>query len=278
MKNDACTRLLQWCLPRLGMRWAGFRKVRRQVCKRIARRMAALGLADADAYRRRLEADPAEWRVLDGLCRVTISRFFRDRGVFARLGDAVLPEIAARVAARGADTVRAWCAGCASGEEAYSLNVLWRLGAAGRTAPGLSLAIVATDADGRLLERARAGTYAAGSLRDLPADWRSAAFERIEDRYRLRPAFRAGVTFRREDIRRRAPRGPFDIILCRNMAFTYLNHEWQRRILRRLVTRLAPGGALVIGGHETLPETAGLEPDPVAPGLFRRPAAAAQRE
>ena len=61
------------------MRWAGFRKVRRQVCRRIARRMEEVGCADADAYRTHLARHEEEWRVLDGLCRVTISRFYRDR-------------------------------------------------------------------------------------------------------------------------------------------------------------------------------------------------------
>jgi chemotaxis protein methyltransferase CheR len=63
---------LQWALPQLGLSWPGFRKVRRQVCKRIAARIRGLGLADPAAYRTRLEADLAEWRALGALCTVSI--------------------------------------------------------------------------------------------------------------------------------------------------------------------------------------------------------------
>ena len=81
--NDAdCIRFLQWSLPRLGLRWAGFRRVRGQVCKRLRKRLAALGLNDLSDYRALLAADAAEWRQLDGLCRVSISRFYRDQGVW----------------------------------------------------------------------------------------------------------------------------------------------------------------------------------------------------
>jgi chemotaxis protein methyltransferase CheR len=66
---------LQWALPRLGLRWAGFRKVRRQVCRRLRRRLGELELADLDAYREHLEAHPEEWTVLDALIPITISRF-----------------------------------------------------------------------------------------------------------------------------------------------------------------------------------------------------------
>ncbi len=78
------------------MRWPGFRKVRRQVCKRISRRIGALGLSGEAAYRARLESNPDEWGVLASLCRVTISRFYRDRGVFDHIGDVVLPRLARR--------------------------------------------------------------------------------------------------------------------------------------------------------------------------------------
>jgi chemotaxis protein methyltransferase CheR len=90
-----CTAFLQWALPQRDLRWPGFRKVRRQVCKRLKRRIRELGLGDLAAYRSRLEADPAEWRAFDECCHITISRFFRDRGVFEVLRTYVLPDIAA---------------------------------------------------------------------------------------------------------------------------------------------------------------------------------------
>ncbi|MEJ2435110.1 MAG: hypothetical protein P8Y53_18880 [Pseudolabrys sp.] len=96
MSDMDCTAFLQWALPRLERRWPGYRKVRRQVCKRLRKRVSELGVADFSTYRSRLAADPAEWKVLDECCHITISRFFRERGMFEALRQRVLPEIAAR--------------------------------------------------------------------------------------------------------------------------------------------------------------------------------------
>ena len=82
MREEECTLFLQWALPRLDLAWPGFRKVRNQVCKRLRRRMRDLGVESYAAYREKLEADPAEWQALDSFCRITISRFCRDRGTF----------------------------------------------------------------------------------------------------------------------------------------------------------------------------------------------------
>ena len=79
MKNSKCVHFLQWSLPQLHLRWSGFRKVRRQVCKRIQRRLQELELCDISAYQSYLETYPAEWLVLDAYCRITISRFYRDQ-------------------------------------------------------------------------------------------------------------------------------------------------------------------------------------------------------
>jgi len=85
MRDADCIAFLQWALPRLDLRWQGFRKVHGQVCKRLKRRMKALGLEDIAAYRARLKADPDEWAVLDGMCHITISRFFRDSRILEAL-------------------------------------------------------------------------------------------------------------------------------------------------------------------------------------------------
>ncbi|MEE8226367.1 MAG: CheR family methyltransferase, partial [Kiloniellales bacterium] len=126
MRDEDCVRFLQWCLPPLGLRWAGYRRVRRTVCKRIERRRRELGLADAAAYRACLIADPGEWTRLDALCRISISRFYRDRAVFDHLVCDVLPNLATKAGRRADTALRCWSAGCASGEEPYSLAIAWR--------------------------------------------------------------------------------------------------------------------------------------------------------
>ncbi|MCP3102723.1 chemotaxis protein CheR [Myxococcus sp. K15C18031901] len=246
--DQDCEELLRWAAPRLRLRPEGFRRVRGQVCKRLGRRLRALGLADLAAYRARLVADDGEWAVLDALCRVTVSRFYRDASVFDVLRDDLLPAL---LAGRPG-VLRVWSAGCASGEEPYTVSVLFRLGLQPRF-PWTRLELLATDADAALLERARRGCYPRGSLRELPEAWSRKAFPDEALEPCLAEPFRQGLVFRQQDLRADMPEGPFDLVLCRNVAFTYFAPPLQHVVLGRLVRRLAPGGFLVIGAEESLP-------------------------
>jgi chemotaxis protein methyltransferase CheR len=261
---------LERALPRLGLAWPGFRRVRRQVCKRIGRRIEALRLCGPGGYERYLEAHPGEWATLDSFCRISVSRLVRDRAVFEALAARVLPDLASRALARGARQLRCWSAGCASGEEPYSLSILWKLELAHRF-PGLALAVVATDVDDDLLARARTARYQKSSLREVPRAWVDAAFTRSGASFTLRPEFRNGVELSREDIRERMPAGPFDLILCRNLVFTYFDAAGQRRTLERMLDVLRPGGALVIGLKEHLPSGADLLPYADDLGIYHKP-------
>jgi len=269
MSDAACVGFLQWALPRLGLRWAGYRRVRRLVCKRLSRRLRESGIGDLTAYRAYLEAHAQEWPVLEALCRVPISRFYRDRGVFESLERDVLPGLAARPAARERAALAIWSACCASGEEPYTLAILWRLRLSGRF-PGLDCRIVASDIDARLLERAYSGCYRASSLKALPAGLRTEAFEARAGQWCVRAAFR-GIEWLQQDIRHAMPERPFDLILCRNAVLTYFAPVAQREVMQRVLERLRPGGALVTGIHEALP--AGLEgigPWPGSRAIYRR--------
>src|SRR6516165_2722061 len=215
MSDPELVAFLQSALPHLGLRWQGYRKVRARVRKKFNEWLRELGLPDIAAYRDRLEAHPQEWADLDALCRITISRFHRDRGVFDHLRRVVLPGLAQRASERGAEAVRCWSAGCASGEEPYTLRILWERGQPAERAR-VPLRIVATDIDARLLERAREGRYPASSLKELPRELFKPAFVRDGEQFRVRDELRAGVEFRRQDIREAMPAGPFDLVLCRN--------------------------------------------------------------
>jgi chemotaxis protein methyltransferase CheR len=241
------------------MRWDGFRKVRSQVCKRIGRRVRELDLEDLATYRGYLEQHEDEWARLDFLCRVTISRFYRDRGVFEALETEVLPVLFASARECGRDVVRAWSCGCASGEEAYTLAALWRARIGDRF-PGTALEIVATDADSQMLERARRGKYTGGSIRELPDDLRLAAFAEAGEPYQIRENLHEQVIWRLQDVREEVPAGPFDLVFCRNLVLTYFDVALQREVMERVSAVLRPGGALVVGSHETLPDLgAGFE-------------------
>jgi chemotaxis protein methyltransferase CheR len=248
---------LHWALPRLRLHWPGYRKVRGTVRKRLNRRLRALNLPDLAEYRRHLEGHPAEWGVLGETCRITISRFYRDRVVLDHLHRVIMPELARLGRGRGESEMRCWSAGCASGEEPYTLKILWELGMP--EGPNhVPLRIVATDADEAVLARARAACYGVGSLKDLPLDLRDRAFTRQGDRLRVRDELREGIEFRQEDLTAQMPAGPFHLILCRNLAFTYFDERLQHEILGQMAGRLVDGGYLVVGAHEALP---GCRPD-----------------
>lgn len=267
MTDPECVQFLQWALPRLRLRWAGFRKVRRTVCKRLERRFHELEVADQAAYRAYLERHPEEWRVLDGCCAITISRFYRDRGVFEALDRDVLPALARTALALGAPTLRCWSIGCASGEEPYTVSIIWNLRRHAPQPDGLQ--IVATDVSNELLARARRGCYAWSSVRELPAPWVEKAFTRSGERYCLREEFRRPVVFLQQDVRTTAAEGPFHLILCRYLAFTYFDGSLQQEVLAVIRNRLVPGGALVIGAAEALPEPAAGFVE-WARGIYRR--------
>jgi chemotaxis protein methyltransferase CheR len=231
--------------------------------------MRELGLANTAAYRERLESDRAEWPALAALCTIPISRFYRDREVFDYLGATVLPALAEAARKRGTERLECWSAGCASGEEPYTLALQWRMTLAARF-PELGLRVLGTDVDATLLERARAACYRSSSLEDLPAAWREQAFEPRGKLFCLREAFRVGVELERQDLLGEFPQRQFDLILCRNVAFTYFSDDRARAALERLASRLRAGGALVVGVHEHLPaSSARFEPWPGCRAVFR---------
>jgi chemotaxis protein methyltransferase CheR len=269
VKDTDCISFLQWALPRLWLRWRGFRRVRNQVCKRIDRRIHTLGLGGPAAYRAYLDEHPEEWKVLDGLCTVSISRFYRDRAVFDYLGDPVLPALARSATTRTERTVRCWSAGCASGEEAYTLSLIWRQRISVQF-PLVTFTIMATDIDGYLLDRARVACYARSSLKELPQAWSNEAFIRRGGEYCLRDAWKACVEFRQQDIRHDQPPGPFNLVLCRNLAFTYFDEATQLRTAEQLAERVPATGYLVVGRHETLPSGAPFVSCAPGLGVYRR--------
>lgn len=262
VNDEAFVTFLQASLPRLNYRWQGFRRVRRQVLKRVQRRIATLGLADLAAYREYLELNAAEWSVLDGFCRISVTRFFRDRRVYEALESPVLTDLARR-----SKVLRCWSAGCAGGEEPYSLRILWDLGLQARF-PDTTFTIVATDADANALARAHAGVYRSGSLKEVPGAWRDHVFATVDNGFALVPAIKQGVTFLQQDLRSENPAGPFDLVLCRNLAFSYFDRELQSATARRLVSLLQPGGYLVAGTGESLPDGVGLTE--AMPAVYRR--------
>jgi len=227
VKNTNCIQFLQWVLPHLHMRWPGFRNVRGQVCKRITQRLSQLKLQDVVAYQHYLTLQPHEWPTLDCLSRVTIARFYRDKRVFSKLSQEVLPALAVEAQTTGENTLHCWSIGCGSG-------------------------IVATDIDPHLLKRCHKACYPPSSIKNLPDNMHNTTFTPVVDHYCLQHEYKTGVDFLKQDIRTTMPPGPFHLVLCRNLVFTYFDEELQRKILCEIQARLCPHGWLLLGVREKL--------------------------
>lgn len=249
--SNECQRFLHWALPRLGLRREGYKKVRRQVCKKIQARIGELHLSGFSAYRNYIEDNPGEWNTLDAFTRITISRFFRDFLSWQVLGDEVLPELAQN-AYKEQRALRCWSAGCASGEEAYSLALVWHHRVLGQI-PGQQIEIIATDIDEHMLQRAARACYPGGCIKDVPLPVRKQSFRKREGVYCLDRRICDMVSFLRQDIRHAMPEGPFDLVFCKNLVGMYFKREKAVELFREITGRLVMGGIILTGKHEPFP-------------------------
>lgn len=237
---------LKEACPPLELEWRTYR--RRAARRRVLERMGELGLSRYQDYLKVLQADATEAEAFPNRIRLTLSRFFREHERWAQLSEALEVLLSEEESPAG---LRAWSAGCCGGEEPYSLAILWESGFAARY-PGNRLAITATDIDGPSLRRAEEGCYDTPSLRELSPESRKEWFQRESNRWRLVEGPRRIVSFRKIDLLMDEPAGPFDLVLCRYLAFTYYRGERRRRAAARLWSALRPGGILFIGRKEGL--------------------------
>src|SRR5262249_27457152 len=154
-------------------------------------------------------------------------RFYRDRAVYDFLHETVLPTLIARARAASRPSIRIWSAGCANGEEPYTLAMMWQLGLPAINSD-MRMEIIGTDVRATVLERARVARYSMSAMKDLPASWRETAFLPDGHELLLRPVFRENVKFIRHDIRTGPPPGLFDLAMCRYLSFTYFDDTGQR--------------------------------------------------
>lgn len=240
-------------LDALGYNFEGYRRVRKGVKKRLRRHMRVLECRTIDDYLARLAASREVQAACVRRLMVPISRFWRDRALWETLRDEHLPALRQRFG----DQLTAWSAGCACGEEAYSLAMAEReQRMAQRPATAAGLAITATDCNPVVLARARTGLYPASSLREVPDKLVRRYFtaQRRGRRYRIRSEVFSRIDWRRCSIEGPAVVGPFHLILLRNNVLTYLEKHGAARALARVAAQLHPGGLLVVGVGERLPE------------------------
>jgi chemotaxis protein methyltransferase CheR len=244
-------------LAELGARvtaFAGLRPPPWVLRSRVHERVAALGLPTLAAYLGLLASSdgPRELQALLEVLRVGETRFFRHASHMRALRDVVVPALRPRAALRG--RVRAWSAGCATGEEAYSLAILLRQG----LPSGVAVEVLATDLSAEALAVARAGVYPEDTLGQVPAELRW-AFSWTDGGWQVAPELLALVRFEKRNLTSDwLPREAFDVLLCRNVLI-YFDETMRARTVARLVDSLAPGGFLFVGYAETLRHCDGLE-------------------
>ena len=217
----------------------------------VARRLAEhVGLElDAPAYVDLIGAarGSAELDELLECVRVGETRLFRHKQQIAVLEDVVVPTL------RHRRELRVWSAGCAAGEEAYTLAALLM-----RRLPDTLLSILATDVSGEALELARAASYPATAIAHVPEAYRE-AFVVDGDRLRVRPEVARLVRFERANLIDSAPEGGFDIVWCRNVLI-YFTAEAKKRAIDHLVKATVMGGVVFVGYSESMRDVAELEP------------------
>ncbi len=197
--------------------------------------------------------------------------FFRDREVFEHIGRAMLPTLAA---ARPDGVVRVWCAGCSTGQEAYSMAMLAVQVEA--QVPNLKVDIIGTDLSQRALEKAHSGIYTQFEVqRGLPIRLLLQHFEKTGDMWRVSERLRQAVRWRQLNLLedRRSVRA-FDILLCRNVV-RYFDAATTNRVLEQMASALAPDGFLVLGAGETTTAPS-LVRDATSPDTFRKASAHGQ--
>jgi two-component system, chemotaxis family, CheB/CheR fusion protein len=245
--SDGIEDLLVFVRDSRGFDFTGYKRT--SLVRRIRKRMNDVGVATFGEYRDLLEADPDEFGALFNTILINVTSFFRDPDCWMFLQQEVLPEL---IAARGSDQeIRVWSAGCSSGEEPYSLAILFAE-VLGVEEYARRVKIYGTDVDEEALRQARSGLYPAKSLDPLSAELRDKYFESTTTgHYVFRNELRRRVIFGRHDITRDAPISRLDLLVCRN-TLMYFNIETQKQIIDRFHFALRDGGELFLGKAEML--------------------------
>jgi two-component system CheB/CheR fusion protein len=242
--------LLEFLQHERGFDFTGYK--RPSLMRRVKRRMQTLALEEYDRYRDYLEVHPDEFGQLFNSILINVTSFFRDPPAWDFLRASVVPKI---VGAKSASQpVRAWSAGCASGEEAYTLAMCFAE-AMGPDALRERVKIYGTDVDEEALNHARLGAYTAKELEGLDPALREKYFEPQNSRFVFRNDLRRAVIFGRHELVQDAPISRLDLLVCRN-TLMYFNAETQSKILQRFHFALngdAEGnGYLFLGRAEML--------------------------
>ena len=236
-------KLLEFVRDARGFDYTGYR--RPTLMRRVEKRMQAVGSSDWDAYRRYLESHPDEFVELFNVILINVTGFFRDQETWTVVASEVIPKLLEEH-----ESIRVWSAGCASGEEPYTISMLFAE-ALGESDYQKRVKIYATDVDEGALAEARDAVYSSRQLADVPEALRERYFLPVNDGFAFRTDLRRTVIFGRNDLHKDPPISRVDLLVSRN-TLMYFSADLQERILANYYFALNRGGFLVAGKAEAL--------------------------
>ena len=219
------------------------------IMRRLQRRMAATGAVTIEDYTHYLQQHADESGRLVASFLINVTAFFRDPEFFAHVREHVLPDVIARARDEPGHEIRIWSAGCATGEEPYSVAILLAE-LLGDEVDRWNVRIFATDVDADAVTFGRRGIYPDVALATVPDAFRARYFVPVEEGYEITKRVRGLVVFGEHDLGQRAPFPHIDLALCRNVLI-YFTSELQTRALQSFAFALRDGGFLVLGNAET---------------------------
>lgn len=237
-------RILSALHSQIGVDYSEYKEATIQ--RQIARRMAVLQISEQDDYLTYLLADRVEARILSKNMLVSVTSFYRDPPVWDQLATTLADELRERPAG---EPIRIWVPGCATGEEAYTLLMLFGRAMGYPEDLGARIKIFATDLDDAALDFARRGTYPAASAQQLPADLREQYTTETGSNVVIRPIAKEAVVFARHNLATDPPFLRVDLVSCRNLLI-YFEPDLQEQVLRTIHYALKPGGLMVLGAAE----------------------------
>ena len=245
-ESKSFERLLDYLWQNHGFDFSSYK--RPSLMRRTQLRMSAVKVESYSAYFDYLKDNPEEFIDLFKTIEINFTGFFRDAPVWDYVKTIVIPRIINSKPSDG--RIKVWSAGCASGEEAYTVAMLLAE-ALGVEQFNQRVRIYGTDVDQEAVMQARRGVYSESQVLDVPDDFLTKYFERVGNRYIFRQDLRRLMVFVQRNLLLNAPLFQVDLLLCRNTLF-YLNIEGQIRVLVRFHFGLADSGLLILGQSEML--------------------------
>jgi two-component system CheB/CheR fusion protein len=243
---DGLEALLEYLRDERGFDFSGYKRA--TLGRRIAKRMSEVEVTDYESYRDYLEANPREFVELFNTILINVTAFFRDPESWEYVAAKIVPELLDSVP--DDEQIRVWSAGCASGEEPYTIAMVL-LEALGEEDFKRRVKVYATDVDEEALAEARAAVYPAKALENVPAEYAERYFVASARGFAFRPDLRRSLIFGRNELLQDAPISRIDLLVCRNVLM-YFTVEAQARILAQLNFALRDRGFLFLGKSEML--------------------------